>query len=117
MTTTTFTRNIGLNRGKPRLWIEGNHLVRAGLDHGSRWNLIPNADGVGFTIQNDPEGERKIAGKPGRPIIDVVGATLTSMGFKTGDVATLTYEVGSGSISVTKWTDTGFTTDRILMAA
>lgn len=100
MPTTTTTRNIGMNKGKPRLWIEGNVLVDAGLDHGQRWNLEPHGDGAGFTIAWHPEGKRKIAGKPGRPIIDITGATLSSFGFQHGHKAILTYDLGHGRIVV-----------------
>lgn len=73
-------RNIGQNRGKPRLWIEGKVLVDAGLDHGARWDLVPHEDGKGFDVVENADGKRKIAGKPGRPIIDITGKTLGAVG-------------------------------------
>jgi hypothetical protein len=96
--TITVTRNIGLNRGKPRLWIEGNALVEAGLDHGGRWDLLDHTSPDGFFISGNPDGKRKIAGKPGRPIIDMTGATLEKLGFSHGDTAVLEYTPGSGLI-------------------
>lgn len=99
--TTTALRKIGLNRGKPRLWIEGKALVDAGLDHGNRWNLVPLSE-TSFAIVGTPEGKRKIAGKPGRPIIDIVGATVSRFGFAHGDEAKLTFEPGSGRIEVSR---------------
>jgi hypothetical protein len=94
----TITRNVGQNRGKPRLWIEGKALVESGLDHGNRWDLIPNYNG--FTIKRNPDGKRKIAGKLGRPIIDICGASLgDTIGKATA--ALLDYEIGSGVIKVT----------------
>lgn len=94
----TATRKIGRNRGKPRLWIEGNLLVEAGLDHGQRWDLLPLLDGSGFLIKNNPEGKRKIAGKAGRPIIDIAGGTLGALG--EVPTVTLTYREGFGLVVV-----------------
>lgn len=95
----TTTRKIGMNRGKPRLWIEGKALVEAGLDHGNRWSLIPGK-GVGFTIARAEDGKRKIAGKPGRPIIDMAGKTLTDIGIEAGDTVELNYVPGTGVVHV-----------------
>ena len=101
MTFKTITRNIGQNRGKPRLWIEGKALVESGLDHGNRWDLIPNSNG--FVIKRNPNGTRKIAGKVGRPIIDICGATLGMLA--NAQAALLDYEIGSGLITVTHATN------------
>ena len=98
--TTTTTRNIGANKGKPRLWIEGQSLIDAGLDHGARWDITDAAPGA-FTICRAIDGKRKIAGKPGRPIIDMTGKTLTDIGFQSGDVAVLRVST-TGSILITK---------------
>lgn len=92
----TATRKIGQNRGKPRLWIEGQLLVDAGLDHGSRWDLLPVPGGL--LIRENPEGSRKIAGTPGRPIIDMAGSTLGALG--EADKVSLVYRPGSGLIVV-----------------
>ncbi|WP_425044143.1 hypothetical protein [Primorskyibacter sp. S87] len=93
----TVQRKIGQNRGKPRLWLEGKHLVAAGLDHGTRWTLIPTD--TGFTIQRDADGARRVAGKPGRPIIDI--NSPRSLGVLAGAATvTLTYEPGGGVIHV-----------------
>jgi len=97
MTTTTITRKIGRNRGKPRLWIEGAALVEAGLDHGNRWNLVTTS--TGFLIVRHPEGKRKIAGKPGRPIIDIAGATLPEVVVEAGAVS-ISYQPGGGLMVV-----------------
>ena len=66
--------NIGLNRGRPRLWIEGKFLQVAGWNNGDRWNL---RTGAGFmTLDKAIDGKRKVAGKVDRPIIDMVGKVL-----------------------------------------
>lgn len=96
--TKTATRNVGMNRGKPRLWIEGKILIDAGLDHGQRWDIVPMPHG--FKIVRSPFGKRKIAGKPGRPIIDITGSTLGALG--AADQLTLNYALGEGVVYVSK---------------
>jgi len=97
----TATRKIGTNRGKPRLWIEGNVLVDAGLDYGQRWDFVATKEG--FNIVRNPEGSRKIAGKPGRPIIDITGGTLGTLG--KADKVTLSYSLGSGILQVSEYAE------------
>lgn len=104
----TATRKVGSNRGKPRLWIEGKILIDAGLDHGQRWDLVPTDDG--FKIVNNPSGKRKVAGKPGRPIIDITGSTLGSLGM--AEKLSLSYILGAGVVRVS-----GALTQAPLMAA
>ena len=78
---TTWTRNIGSNRGKPRLWLEGAILTECGFKHGDTWELVEHLDC--FQIRKDREGKRRIAGTPERPIIDINhGAILASYGPK-----------------------------------
>lgn len=93
MNTFTITRKIGRNRGKPRLWIEGKALVEAGLDHGTRWNLTPT--NIGLLIERSAEGTRKIAGKPGRPIIDIIGASLGPLAEAENVLITYAYDGGT----------------------
>ena len=65
---TTATRKLGSNRGKTRLWLEGNILESQGWTTGDRFDVIL-IDGV-LKYAKNPNGKRKVAGKPGRPIID-----------------------------------------------
>lgn len=69
------TRKIGLNRGKRRIWIEGNILIDHGINHGDRWNVINSPNSLVILV--DPNGKRKVAGTKNRPIIDMSGATIT----------------------------------------
>jgi hypothetical protein len=92
----TIERNIGRNRGKPRLWIEGQSLIEAGLPHGARWNL--EAREGGFDIVRAEGGKRKIAGTPARPIIDMAGASLGHLG-SVARVA-ISYDLGAGRMAV-----------------
>lgn len=62
------TRKIGNNRGKTRLWIEGDALQKAGWTRGTRYRVEFNRGEVVYIA--DPEGPRKVAGTEERPIID-----------------------------------------------
>lgn len=70
----TQQRNIGQNRERPRLWLEGAILVESGFNHGDRWDFTNEENKL--IIKNNPDGKRKIAGKKDRPIIDIIGRTL-----------------------------------------
>lgn len=70
----TYTRKVGQNRGKPRLWLEGKCLVNAGFSRGDRWTLYPV--GGGFNIVGNTDGARKVSGKAEKPVIDIMGASL-----------------------------------------
>ncbi len=90
------TRKIGFNRCKARIWLEGKILTNAGIFHGMRFNVINSPNSLVIVI--DPDGKRKIAGKPDRPIIDMSGATITdSFSNYTREV---TVEVGRIGISL-----------------
>ena len=84
----TYTRKIGSNRGKPRLWLEGAILLETGFKHGLTWDAYPIDDGS-LRLLASNEGGRKIAGTAERPIIDI-NSTATLAGFSVGDVVTIT---------------------------
>ena len=73
------TRKIGTNRGKNRIWLEGAVLTDNGIYHGMRFNVINSPNSLVIQIAHD--GKRKIAGKPGRPIIDMSAATIDNSEF------------------------------------
>ena len=73
------TRKIGQNRGKPRIWLEGKILTVNHIHHGMRFNVINSPNSIVIVIKAD--GKRKIAGKPGRPIIDMSAGTITASEF------------------------------------
>ena len=66
-----FVLNVGLNRGNPRVWIEKKVLEDFGWRTGVRYN---RTNGDGFTLVKNPEGKLGVAGKIGRPILDLNGA-------------------------------------------
>jgi len=67
-------RNIGQNKGRPRIWLEGAILINAGFNHGDRFDVInePNK----LIIKRNPQGKRKISGSHDRPIIDMLGKVI-----------------------------------------
>jgi len=60
---------IGEDRGKPRLWIEGQYLERAGFNKGCNIRVQFGIDQI--RIIKIPEGERIVSGKK-YPIIVLV---------------------------------------------
>lgn len=73
-TTIIHVRKIGLNRGVPRLWLEGNILLEHGFTHRSGFDVEPSTNGLTITLNKD--GKRHIAGSPDRPIIDICSKVL-----------------------------------------
>lgn len=76
-----FIRKVGLNRGKPRIWLEGKVLADNGFGQGSLWS----AEKVGECLKLEAswEGNRKVAGTIDRPIIDINSKVLLE-GFTPG---------------------------------
>ena len=82
---TATTRKLGSNRGKTRLWLEGAILSAQGWTTGDRFDVIL-IDGV-LKYAKHSNGKRKVAGKPGRPIIDTNTDKLsTTLNASPGDV-------------------------------
>ena len=58
-----------MNRGKARLWIEGDSLQSMGWTRGKRFNVTFGNGAI--IIEAITNGKRKIAGTESRPIIDI----------------------------------------------
>jgi len=85
MKSINITRNVGLNKGKARLWIEGNSLINAGWQRGDKFNVSFNADSIVYKKHAD--GKRAVAGTETRPIIDTVTDKIrASVGTETETV-------------------------------
>lgn len=67
-------RKRGMNRGRPRIWLEGKILREAGFTRGSKFKICTHEASLELVL--DPEGNRKVSGKADKPIIDIMGATL-----------------------------------------
>jgi DNA (cytosine-5)-methyltransferase 1 len=82
METQTYT--VRANKGKPRIWLEGKRLAASQFKQGTRYTV---EHGEGYVILTvDPEGKRKVSGKPDRPIVDLMGKAC-------GDLDTGTFVV------------------------
>lgn len=82
---------VGRNRGKPRLWLQAAYMAEHGWDRGTRYNVTLSPGRV--LIQATDEGKRKVAGKPGKPIIDLNSKALAEA-FQPGDKVDLTFNFG-----------------------
>lgn len=95
----TAQRKLGANRGKTRLWLEGNILSDSNWKRGDAFDVIW-LDGVLRYIKN-PNGSRKVAGTDARPIIDTNTDKLSStLHATTGEKVNIT--VTSNSITIQK---------------
>lgn len=93
------TRKIGRNRGNARLWIEGSCLENAGWNTGSTFERIDSPGTI--TLRRNPAGPRKVAGTPGRPIIDTnSNSLLSALGVALGE--TVSISITQESITITK---------------
>lgn len=75
---------MGLNRGTPRLWLEGRRLGKAGFEPGARYRIEANTDDWSLRLVLDPAGNRRVSGKKRGttplPIIDLCDAGLAPAG-------------------------------------
>jgi DNA (cytosine-5)-methyltransferase 1 len=74
----TFTAKVGNNRGRNRVWLEGNRLTKMGWTWHTPYTQEEHAESVVLT--KDTNGAKKVAGrnKAGKdtPIIDLAGQYL-----------------------------------------
>jgi hypothetical protein len=69
----TKSLNIGTNRGKRRVWVEGKALERLGWVKGVTYTRKPLLLSSGFTLTRDNAGDLRVAGGDGRPVLDLCG--------------------------------------------
>ena len=98
--TTTKELNIGWNKGRPRLWLEGAVLAEAGFNRGDHYKV--RIDRNLLELKIDPEGKRKVSGKADKPIIDMTGKTLEAAGFSGDMRVKITGSPGKGWLSISK---------------
>ena len=65
----SFKRKVARNRGNARIWLERKCLSENGIRCGDRFNCIFRQDDLLLVFTAD--GERKVAGKDDRPIVDI----------------------------------------------
>lgn len=87
---TTGTFKLGINRGRPRVWLDGRPLAAAGFTPGTVYSLEARPGLLVLRLDRDMgllEGlrrtpthvweERKVSGRPdGKAIIDVTGGVI-----------------------------------------
>ena len=75
------TLNVCRKNGKPRLWIEGSTLARAGWNRGDYYDL--SVDGAIITLSKADQGRKKVSGRSRNgkecPIIDIVGRDVIAL--------------------------------------
>lgn len=91
------SRKRGMNRGRPRLWLEGKLLIEAGFRRGDHFSVTVQDDGLILVKKDD--GSRKVSGKAEKPIIDIMGATLGPL--QEVERVTVSYEEGAGQLTIT----------------
>ena len=78
-----FVKNIGQNRGKPRIWLQNQEVSAAGLKAGDRFDV--HLKGGTVTIRANPDGSRVVSGKENKatgqvnPIIDINSQELLAL--------------------------------------
>lgn len=68
------TRNIGRNRGRPRLWLEKAVLSQNGFAYHDKIKVTNQENRL--LIEVDPFGDRTVSGSEARPVIDLSGAVI-----------------------------------------
>ena len=92
--------NVGVNRGKARLWIEGNWLAQAGFVRGMSYEVTAYPDNGCISIKATPEGARKVAGTVDRPILDLTkGEDMAAIGGAGARVTLVSPNAGSIIVS------------------
>ena len=70
---------IAHNRGKPRVWIEGNFLTSRGISNGMRFDRSFDDGAMILTFNGEGEGKHKVSGSARRPVIDLNGGYLIDL--------------------------------------
>lgn len=84
----TYSRKIGSNKGKARVWLEGACLADAGWTRGDRFSVVMQSGRIVY--RRDSAGARRVAGADDRPIIDTnTDAILDALGVSVGDIVSV----------------------------
>ncbi|HCF4721640.1 TPA: hypothetical protein NIF38_000743 [Pseudomonas aeruginosa] len=67
-------KNIGMNRGRPRIWLQDYEVSKSGLKPGDRYEITMRGGSVILTA--NPDGSRVVSAKklrrPGEPEVPVI---------------------------------------------
>ena len=69
------SRKVGLNKGRPRIWLEGKILVSAGFVVGNKYS-IECIGGPEMKLSVNKDGKKKVSGKGAKPIVDILGKAI-----------------------------------------
>lgn len=109
------TLKLGANRGNPRVWIEGNHLLRAGFTPQSKFRATFQPGSIVLELAED--GDRTVSGRTrdGRPlpIIDINAAQIGQM---LGDTSRIAVKIRTHRIEITPSRIAGRIAARVLTA-
>jgi len=79
-----FIKNIGQNRGRPRIWLQAQEVSSAGLQAGDKYEV--HVKGGTIILRANPDGSRVVSHKPAKnagdqpiPIIDINSEALLAL--------------------------------------
>lgn len=95
---------IGQNRGRPRLWLDGQWLAAAGFAPGDRYQISTDWNRAVIARVADgqnPPGVRRVSGRPGgKPIIDIAGRAVENMFAAVPAAVEIAYRPGAGILFI-----------------
>lgn len=82
MTKLVTLHKIGDNRGRKRIWLDGKRLTASGFNPGTTYYLLAAKGELRLTTtaprtKAEEWQTRKVSGRDSKPIIDIVGATVS----------------------------------------
>lgn len=90
---------------RSRIWLQGTRLIKAGFTAGHSFGATWSKGKLTLTrITKDADEKRTISGKPGSPIIDIVGKNVTLCFGAVGSHVEVEFQKGSIVIKPTKVT-------------
>lgn len=76
-----YIKNIGQNRGSPRIWLQGEEVARANMGPGTAYEV--NVKGGAIVLRADPNGARVVSSKNRNdkllPVIDINSKELLAL--------------------------------------
>ena len=76
-----YSRKIGANKGKRRVWLEGKCLQDNGWFKGDAYTVMKKGTVAGFSgllLVKAEHGEKRVSGRQDKPIIDLLGGIISN---------------------------------------
>jgi DNA (cytosine-5)-methyltransferase 1 len=84
----TRTYSIGVNRGRPRLWLEGTWLADAGFPRGAAFKTLADQAAGTLTLTTHEDGDRHVSGKTkGARQVSIIDINMAGLDFLGSSVA------------------------------